>query len=550
MSEGMNKVDMQVMMQQAMMMLGQITNNDKQQVSGAWADLRNDSWANFNSGIGTSDDKSEGNTFTAGYVTPGSVFEAMYRQDGISKTIIKAPAKDATKNWVKITEDTDNKILNELKRVKAKQAFSQLVIHARKFGGGAILIQTKMGDALDQPIDLNSATEIQGLKNFHRYDFEILESDINRDDPADPNYEEVELFRLRKRHGIGFVEIHRSRLVILKGEQFDEVNQGSGAAGGTFNTAENEYWGGSVLEAMLDALGYYGLGMKAISTMMQEATIGKFLMAGLQDLLADMSDSEDVETQQKAWKKFNDRIKAMVMTKSVIHSILLDAEAKEDFKREQVNFSGIPEVMNLNQMQISGMSSIPITKLFGRSPGGENATGESDAENYNSLCIGIQEDIEPGVQFLVDLITKGESKNIVDFNHPKMPTEEELLSMKKTQSEIDKIYVADTGILGAEEVRASRFGGEEYSFDTSIQSDKLPPGTTVESVAAEDAIEVQKYLGTLEGVEQKKLDEKIDYVIDALKIKGFHKLDEKAQYDTLKAVGHFTEEQIQRILGA
>lgn len=547
---GMSKVDMQVMMQQTMLLLGKAANNDTNQVSGNWATLRNDSWANFSSGIGTADDKSEGNTFTAGYVTPGAVFEAMYRQDGISKTIVKAPSKDATKNWISITDDTDNKILNELKRLKTKQAFTQMVIHARKFGGGAILIQTKMGDTLDQPLDINSATEITGLKNFHKYDFELLEQDINRLDPADPMYEEIETFKLRKKRGGGLVPIHHTRLITLKGEQYDEVNQGSGAQGGTFNTVENEYWGASVLEAMLDALGYYGLGMKAISTMMQESTIGKFLMAGLADLLADMSDEEDSETQQKAWKKFQDRIKAMVMTKSVIHSILLDAEAKEDFKREQINFSGIPEVMSLNQMQISGMSSIPITKLFGRSPAGENSTGESDAENYHGLLIGIQEDIEPGVQFLVDLLTKEEGGNVVNFNHPKMPTEEEMLEMRKKQADIDKIYVTDTAVLAAEEVRTSRFGGEEYSFDTVIQSDKLPKGTTVEQVEAEDALEVKQYLSSLEGVNQAKLDETIDYIIDALKIKGFNKLDKEAQHDALKGCGYLTDEQIKRIEAA
>ena len=44
-------------------------------------------------------------------------------------------------------------------------------------------------------------------------------------------------------------------------------------------------------------------------------------------------------------------------------------------------------------MDISGACEIPVTKLFGRSPAGMNATGESDLSNYYEMITRRQESI-------------------------------------------------------------------------------------------------------------------------------------------------------------
>jgi len=528
------KVDQQVQLKQLLAIMGNITGN------------RNDSnWTNFASGIGGVQDKNEQTDFVIGSLVPLQTFESMCRKDGIAKTIVKAPAKDATKNWIELTEDTDGKILRQLKKLKTKQAFTQLLTHARKFGGGAILLQTKNGGELKEPLKLTgSATKITGLKNFSRADFDILESDIN-DDPKSEFYEDVEIFKLKKRRG-DTVEIHRSRLLILKGEKLDRVET-------LADPIEEEFWGTSVLEAAMDALGYYGVAMKAISTMMQEATIGKFIMGGLKELLDAMGDN-DAETSQEAWARFQARIKAMVITKSVINAILFDAEAGEDFKRDSFNFAGIPDIVALFQMQLAGMNEIPITKLFGRSPAGENSTGESDAKNYDNLCIGLQEDIEPLVQQLVDMITGTEDKYVVTFKHPTPPTQKEHLEMKKLQAEIDKIHTVDVPALFPEEVRQSRYGNGEWSFNTEI-SGKGPvgePGTEGEEEGEEATAEdVAEYLETIQGFNQskfdEKLEEKLDEIIEALDKPEFNEISKNDRVEALKASGYFTDEQISRM---
>ena len=108
---------------------------------------RTDSWENLASGVGTQADKAQANNFSMQQMLPPEKLEALWRRDGIAKTIMKAPAKDATKNWIAITDDADSKILRQLKKLKAKKAFTQMAIDQRKFGGGVILLQTKRGES-------------------------------------------------------------------------------------------------------------------------------------------------------------------------------------------------------------------------------------------------------------------------------------------------------------------------------------------------------------------------------------------------------------------
>ena len=48
----------------------------------------------------------------------------------------------------------------------------------------------------------------------------------------------------------------------------------------------------------------------------------------------------------------------------------------------QYSFTGFDHVTEAAQLNLSAKTHIPMTKLFGRSPAGMNATGESDLQNY------------------------------------------------------------------------------------------------------------------------------------------------------------------------
>ncbi len=63
----------------------------------------------------------------------------------------------------------------------------------------------------------------------------------------------------------------------------------------------------------------------------------------------------------------------------------------DDFQTNQYSFTGLSEIYDAFMQDISGAAEIPATRLFGRSPAGMNATGESDLINYYDKIAQLQE---------------------------------------------------------------------------------------------------------------------------------------------------------------
>ena len=84
---------------------------------------------------------------------------------------------------------------------------------------------------------------------------------------------------------------------------------------------------------------------------------------------------------------------------------------------QQYSFAGLPEVYDRMMMNIAGASKTPVTKLFGRSPAGMNATGESDLNNYYDYIDSLRESIlRPILDDLLKIIFKSETGNTPDFD--------------------------------------------------------------------------------------------------------------------------------------
>lgn len=60
-------------------------------------------------------------------------------------------------------------------------------------------------------------------------------------------------------------------------------------------------------------------------------------------------------------------------------------DAADGLETHQYTFGGLADCYQQFIMDISGAAEIPVTKLFGRSPSGLNATGESDLQNYYDM---------------------------------------------------------------------------------------------------------------------------------------------------------------------
>ena len=68
-------------------------------------------------------------------------------------------------------------------------------------------------------------------------------------------------------------------------------------------------------------------------------------------------------------------------------------------------FGGLSEIYEAFMMDMAGAAEIPATKLFGRSPQGMNATGESDLRNYYDMIASLQErQLRPALEKLLPVM--------------------------------------------------------------------------------------------------------------------------------------------------
>lgn len=99
------------------------------------------------------------------------------------------------------------------------------------------------------------------------------------------------------------------------------------------------------------------------------------------------------------------------------------------------------EVYDSMCLDLSGASRIPVTKLFGRSPAGMNATGESDLQNYYDYIDSLRESkLKPIIYKLLPIMLMsawGTVPDDIDIAFPPLwtPTAKEVAEIAKAKAE-------------------------------------------------------------------------------------------------------------------
>jgi phage-related protein (TIGR01555 family) len=155
----------------------------------------------------------------------------------------------------------------------------------------------------------------------------------------------------------------------------------------------------------------------------------------------------------------------------------IDKES-EDIVLSQHALGGVTDIVRQQMEIVAAMFGEPAVKLWGISPNGFNATGESDIKAHYDHINAVQERIlrEP-LEYLVKLIqlkSFGEVNEQLSFEFVPLEKENE-----KLQAEIQKIKVDsmaelfDRGIISGEEARHALAVDAESGFD-DVDESELP----------------------------------------------------------------------------
>ena len=418
--------------------------------------LRRDGWKNLLSGLGGRRDKTR-------YTRPSPVtrlsdieLAAIYYGDPIAADAVDYLPEDMTRAGFEVNGDTGEleQAFNEL---HGPEKFKEALAYTELYGGAIILMDIEGSGSYDQPYDPARGKKVRSLRVDPRSRIELgLMNQVVL--PESPYFEDYEQFVIRKIDGSTFTA-HASRCLIFKSPiRVDPTMAG-------FVDYER-YWGLSAVLRYYDAVAAYGTLVQGLTHLSQELAVGKYKLSNLEQLVAEGD-----------YRSINRRMDAIDTQKSIVNGVFLGEG--EDYTREQLTLSGVDALTDRFMMHVAAATRYSVTRLFGRSAAGLNATGKGDQDNYYDRVRSAQTNrmTTPLIRLIevlnnsLKVLPKGE-KIAVTYNplYPMDSTQEADVRYKIAQA--DAVYI-DRGVLSQDEVRANRFLGG-YKLDTSVDTDATP----------------------------------------------------------------------------
>lgn len=164
-------------------------------------------------------------------------------------------------------------------------------------------------------------------------------------------------------------EVHQSRLLLFKGDPLTQVPDSTIMP---TQWVRNDGFGVSVLMGLLDDLQRATGSRQAAYQLVQRASVFLFQ--------TDLMDLNSTKEGQTAIQKMQDIVNQI----NLFRGAVVDRQPGQSDPITTISpqFGSVPElVMSFIQI-LSAASDIPATRFLGQAPGGLNATGESDLENY------------------------------------------------------------------------------------------------------------------------------------------------------------------------
>lgn len=440
------------------------------------AEIKNDGWANLFTSVGTSRDPLMSSMYSRDSMLSREEVESMYVGDGIGRRIIDVPAEELTRQWLKIDGEEGGDILDAFEEIGLQASITDGLRWARLYGGAIGVLIVDDGNTLEIPLNEKAVRSVEKLHIYDRHQVTWTTSDLVQD-PSRKDFGEPEFYNVHPYSvGVGF-RVHASRVVKFSGDPLPPRMR-----------AANSWWDASSLQGVVAYIRRWGEAHGYSANIMRDFVQAVMSVKGLTDMLA--------AGQDELIKK---RLDILDMSRSILNTMLIDADA-ENYEKKSSSIAGLPDLIDRFAEAVSGVTGIPITKLFGRSPGGLNASGDSDIRNYYDMLRSQQEQrLTPVIERIARLVylsklgpTRGaepESWSVCWMPLWQM-TDQEVANLRKTVAETDKLYVVDMGAVDPTEIRDSRFASG-WTMETSLQEGISMP-TAEEMAAAEAALKAPK----------------------------------------------------------
>lgn len=399
-----------------------------------------DGLVNIASGLGTAKAKRSHNQWSLGVQNDYASWDACYQTNWIARAIIDEWAADAVREWRSIKSDGAEDIESAEDALDLTQVTEEAIAWSRLYGGAGVVMITNQD--LEKPLNLNAIKKgsLERLEVFDRYDLTPI-GETNTYDMLARNYLRPDYFTVSG----GSQRIHHSHIAFFNGARLPKRQ-----------ARMNYGWGDSELRRTIDEIADMVAAKDGIAELLQEVNIDIVTRTGLTDELTTDQDDSIIK-----------RYELFSLMKSTINMALLDGDEKLD--RQTLQLGGVAQVLETFMTWISGAARMPATKIFGKSPAGMNATGESDMKMYYDQIRGKQQgDLSRSMRQIDEVLVRsalGYWPDSFDWRWNPLAqlngvetAQEQLLQAQKNQ-----IYLG-TGIVQRSQIQRVLQSNEEYQF--------------------------------------------------------------------------------------
>lgn len=317
-----------------------------------------------------------------------ALLNSLYRDNWIVQNVVGIIPDDMCRKWFRLSGPAEPDALRQFERAQADTALRESVNEGlrwgRLYGGAAGLIMIRGQEGmLERPLDPETILPgtFQGLYILDRWCGITPDAGLIYDGRG---HMVPEYYTINGENGITVARVHHSRIVRFLGRELPYLER-----------VTEQYWGESEVEALYQDVVKHNNVAANMAALTFRANVDTMEVSNLDQLFSLASG----EAQRRFWNT----MQAQSVLQSNFGMRLVNKG--DQVKNTQYTFTGLHEVHEAMCLDLSGASRIPMTKLFGRSPEGMNATGESDLTNYYDYVDTLRESkLRPILQQLLPVL--------------------------------------------------------------------------------------------------------------------------------------------------
>ena len=372
--------------------------------------------------------------------------DTIYQTNWLARRGIDQPVEDMFKAWRRWDKPHREEMKKAEKKHKLKKLYKDSTRYARLYGGIVVIPLLKGQDDLEKPLDLDSIEKGDLIKLLIFDRWYVGKTEVNYTNPVADDYLRPKYYTLPLERKGQSMRVHYSRVIERSGLEVPLHQKRQGIL-----------WGMSWLLPVLDTINQYTRAIDSTARLIDEQTIDVLKKEGWAES-STTEQREEMETHMD-WVARIKRTRRMMV-----------GDKKDEFDRKTITTSGVSNMIDALQEDVSGGFRMPVTLLFGKAKAGMSGdTNDGDIRNYNNTLVSQQDEIGESMELADEIVirsTYGEMPENIEYDWSPLDAMTGTEKAKALSDTVDAAQKAiESGMIAPEETRPIFDNDSDFMLD-------------------------------------------------------------------------------------